>query len=114
MSPVEKYKQRHPDLESLTLFKFLLYDFARIDRIRPRPRAKARVLNYFPRYQPTDEENYARVKLMLHCPFRQIEVLKYPDDLPHDTFKEAWNYWRDAHPHSIEPDFLEKELPEEE
>lgn len=39
-----------------------------------RPRAKNRILTYFPKYSPEDTENFGRAKLILHHPFRELRI----------------------------------------
>jgi len=57
-----------------------------------RPRAPPRVLSYYPRYKPSELEDYSRVKLTLHVLFRRVEELLYLDDLRFKTFTEAFKY----------------------
>ena len=76
-SPLQKYKERDMRLyESLTYFTFLTtYEFTG-NTIKKRPRAKARVLNYWPRYKmATQPEDYCRVKMMLHHSFVDVSAL---------------------------------------
>jgi ATP-dependent DNA helicase PIF1 len=95
----------------LTFFDFLRhYDFSKMGRLRPRPRAAPRVLSYFPRYRPGEEditqhEHFCRMKMMLHHPFQEVSDLLelYPDCR---TFKDAYDQCRTyCNPHP--PDFLE-------
>jgi ATP-dependent DNA helicase PIF1 len=54
---------------------------------------KDRVLNIFPRYRLDEVEDYGRVKLMLHHPFRDVNDLKHIPgihDHPCATFADAW------------------------
>jgi ABC-type Zn2+ transport system substrate-binding protein/surface adhesin len=65
------------------------------------------VLNYFPRYKSIQLENYARVKFILHVPFRSIDNLfSFKTDVPFATFHDAFLYWKDAYSYNAEPDFL--------
>ncbi|OXV12227.1 hypothetical protein Egran_00012 [Elaphomyces granulatus] len=62
-----------------------------------RLRAPERVLNYFPVYKSDEQpEDYARVKLILHHPFREISALKQFGDTRFDSFQEAYEYCRQA------------------
>ena len=81
---LQKYIARpadHPDIENVTFFQFLtLYEYKKYTL---RPRAKPRLINYFPTYDPdkdSDKEDYTRVKMMLHHPFRDVEDLLVTDD----------------------------------
>ena len=83
---------------------------------------------YFPIYKwKKDPENYGRVKLMLHHPFRVVEDLKqrdYPDEEPWATFAEAYEHCRHNHTHENdaygddipepEPEFEDEEVVEDE
>jgi hypothetical protein len=66
----------------ITYMQFLkLYNF---NTSKKRTRAPPRVLNFYPQYDRTQQqEDYTRVKLMLHHPFRNIEDLKTVDGLRH-------------------------------
>ncbi|KAN0073157.1 hypothetical protein V8E54_008377, partial [Elaphomyces granulatus] len=65
--------------------------------MRERSRAPERVLNYFPVYKSDEQpEDYARVKLMLHHPFREIDSLKQFGDTSFDSFQEAYEYCQQA------------------
>lgn len=82
----------------ITYMQFLeLYNF---DTYKKRTRAPPRVLNFFPQYDRIQQqEDYARVKLMLHHPFRNIEDLKTVDGLMHETFSQAYMTCSFRHTH---------------
>jgi hypothetical protein len=88
-SYLQKYKGRPPALEEVTYLDFLMhYD---LKRYHKRPRAKARALNYIPRYRQSDQpDDFARVKPMLHHPFHNIEKLKEIDGETHASYEEAY------------------------
>jgi ATP-dependent DNA helicase PIF1 len=94
MSLVEHYKKRPEELEDITYLQFLRRHQHR-HPYKTRTRAKDRVLNFFPRYQPDDVENYGRVKLMLHHSFRDVADLLYIPAI-HDeecsSYMEAYEY----------------------
>jgi hypothetical protein len=76
-SVMEKYIQRRPEPSNLALLDFLHnFDHFRLTR---RPKAKPRALNYFPRYKAEKNspqfEDYCRIKVTLHHPFREIKDL---------------------------------------
>ncbi|KAF7179242.1 hypothetical protein CNMCM7691_008174 [Aspergillus felis] len=105
-SPLQKYRERPEAFESVTYLQFLrCYDSARINEIRIRPNAPARVLNYFPVYKRDEQpDDFARAKLMLHHPFRVIEELKTIDYDDFESFEGAWQYCQycqhsHLHPH---------------
>ncbi|KAF7137061.1 hypothetical protein CNMCM5793_006912 [Aspergillus hiratsukae] len=97
LSLLEKYKRRPGASETLTLLEFLrCYDFNRCKR---RPRAPDRVINYFPIYKYSEQlEEYARMKLMLHHPFREVNMLKELDSIHFETFHDAYNHCSAVHP----------------
>ncbi|KAG5927022.1 hypothetical protein E4U60_000278 [Claviceps pazoutovae] len=66
---------------------------------RWRPKALPRILNYFPIYQNADDtqEDYARVKLMLHHPHRRFEDLKQIDGVSYTTYVEAYQHCQQHH-----------------
>ena len=88
---LQKYKERDRVLYSdLTYLEFLRHFNFTGKQFKRRPRAAARVLNFWPRYKadPQGEqfEDYCRVKLMLNHPFKEVEDLKSG----YETFTEAW------------------------
>ncbi|KAH0826840.1 hypothetical protein AYO21_07253 [Fonsecaea monophora] len=114
-SPLQKYKLRPERLEGISFLQMLrLYNFRRSDQMQLRPRAPPQILNYYPRYKPSDVENYARIKLTLHVPFREIDDLLRLDDERFETFPEAFDYWQQVYGPTAEPDFLEELPPEPE
>lgn len=72
-SYLQKYKARknHVEVNRVTYFQWLtLFNFT---QSTPRPVALPRILDYFPKYK-SETEDYARVKLTPHHPFRNIET----------------------------------------
>jgi hypothetical protein len=116
-SCLQKYKERPENLENLSYLEFLLkYDFSSLQNIRKRSRAPDRVLRYLPEYKPDQEEDFGRVKMMLHYPFRQIDDLKRVGAAaePWETFKEAYAYCKASHDdHDPDLYFIEVEEPED-
>jgi hypothetical protein len=92
LSLLEKYKERIDTDENVTYICFLRCH----DHRKPyglRPRAKERILTYFPRYSPEDTENFGRAKLMLHHPFREVKDLLHISHIhnhAYGTFTEAY------------------------
>jgi hypothetical protein len=82
LSPFEKYKRLPDTLSNLSYLEFLeYYNFARLDQITKRRGNRARIPMYYPEYKLSGNvEDFVRVKLMLHHPFRQVDELK-----PHPT-----------------------------
>ena len=116
-SCLQKYKERPENLENLSYLEFLLkYDFSNPRNIHKRSRAPDRVLRYLPEYKPDQEEDFGRVKMMLHYPFRQIDDLKRVGAAaePWETFKEAYAYCKASHDdHDPDLYFIEVEEPED-
>jgi Helitron helicase-like domain at N-terminus/PIF1-like helicase len=100
-SCLKKYKHRSEALDDITLFDYLQhYDFRTNKR---RPRAAARIINAFPAYDPENKDHYndyCRVKLMLHHPFRQVDELRTNDqDHEYEDFAGAFEYCYAYHNH---------------
>jgi hypothetical protein len=95
-SCVQKYLQRPEELEGTTYLSWLLrYGFK---HKRLRKRSADRVLNFFPRYSPVEEsEDFARVKLMLHHPFRTFENLMVVEHQACSSFQEAYQRCQQHH-----------------
>ncbi|PGH14938.1 hypothetical protein GX50_09011, partial [[Emmonsia] crescens] len=118
-SIIDKYRVRSPAVELVTLL-----DYARHynwSTNRPRPRARPRVISYFPRYPSNREdikyEDFCRVKMMLHHPFRVVDDLLLAFDEHFTTWTEAYDYCRRHHQGTHAPDTLdatEEETLEEE
>lgn len=87
---VHKYMTppRHQDLDALSFFRWATLHNHRDHSVRPR--AKPAVLSYFPKYT-RGTEDFARVKMMLHHPFRDdvADVLHW-DSHPHATYLDAY------------------------
>jgi hypothetical protein len=107
LSPLEKYKRCDEELGDVTYLKFLLrFNIQSASNIYElRPGTPSRVLVYFPEYKrerPEQEEDYCRVKMMLHHPFRDVEDLKLVGSIagqPWGTFKEAYTHCESNHHH---------------
>ena len=104
---LQKYQDRPTGLAYLTFFSFLRdYNF---EKYQSRPIAPQRLINYFPRYSPSkDLEDYSRVKMMMHHPFRRIETLLLKDldpdgnpdiDDTYDSFTSALISCQNEHIH---------------
>jgi hypothetical protein len=106
-SLLEKYVQRPHNFEAITYLDFLLhFEHQRTPTFR-RPTARPRVLRYFPKYKPDkDFEQFARVKMILHHPFRTTaSLLEREDGSTFETYAEAYNATC-RHVHTHENDFL--------
>jgi ATP-dependent DNA helicase PIF1 len=115
-SPLEHYMNRPATLEDVNLLRFL--QSYRIGSPYTKRAGKDRVLNMFPRYRPDEVEDYGRVKLMLHHPFREVNDLKHIRGI-HDrscaTFADAWAIADELCEYPSEDrDGLDKSLPEPE
>lgn len=107
-SALQRYQGRLTDtangnaaLEGLSLFDCLRnWDWL---TWRIRPRAAARVINYFPRY-PKDPKSstysdYCRVKLMLHHPFVDWEDLLIIEGQAYESYTDAFRACSQLHSH---------------
>jgi hypothetical protein len=101
-SLLKKYIDRPGTVENLTYIDYIR-NFNHITYKR-RPRAKPRLLNYFPLYKTTEDqlEDFCRVKIFLHHPFRAINSLKGQ----FHGWKEAYQDCIQNH-HNHEPDGLD-------
>ncbi|KAJ5183745.1 hypothetical protein N7492_001361 [Penicillium capsulatum] len=92
-----KYMARPPPIEDVTYLRWLRA-YQHTGAQLPRRRAKDRVLRYFPIYDPDkDVEDFARVKMMLHHPFRDMQDLLSLEDNHFPTFTDAYTWCRQAH-----------------
>lgn len=109
-----KYLQRPENHEELTYFMFLTTIDSSRKPWRSFPRAKPRVLDYFPRYKPNREadefEQYSRVRLMLHRNHRTAEDLKAVESTIFSTYKEVFQNCLEIHP-SAHPEDYYSDLP---
>ena len=105
-SLLEKYVQRPHEFEAITYLDFLLhFEHQKTPTFRRR-KARPRVLRYFPKYKPEkDFEQFARVKMILHHPFRTTASLLERDGITFETYTEAYNATC-RHVHTHENDFL--------
>ena len=92
---------RDPALVGLSLFDCLQnWDWA---KWRVRPRASARVINYFPKYESELEGpsygDYCRVRLMLHHPFIDWEDLLSVDGQLYESYIHAFQACTQSHTH---------------
>ena len=102
-SKLHKYETRADDAESVSYITFLRCYYWHNSRRRGGRGAKPRVLSFYPIYKPhVSMEDYSRVKLMLHHPFRHIRQLFEVDGTVYGSFAEAYQYCSMAHSH--EPD----------
>jgi hypothetical protein len=101
LSPLAKYKRRLDEHFDVTYLDFLLhYNYSKVNKIALRPRGKPRVLSYFPIYREAAQaEYYARVKLMLHHPFRDISDSKTVEGIEYESFYEAYIVCQEVHAH---------------
>ena len=92
-----------PELAELTFFELISnWNFrGESDSWSPRPRAKERVLNYFPKYKDNPHayefDQFCRVKLMLSHPHQKEEELLWVDGYQHSTFESAYKACRLRH-----------------
>jgi ATP-dependent DNA helicase PIF1 len=97
----QKYKARSSGLSSVCYLDFLLH-FTHQKPFKRRPRAKARILNYFPRYSPsTHPEDFARVKLWLHHPFIDEESVTLVSGILFSTYSEAYAHCQKVCTHEL-------------
>jgi ATP-dependent DNA helicase PIF1 len=100
-SVLEKYKLRLPTHELVLYLDFLLH-FSYDKTAKRRVKAKPRILNFMPRYSPIAEpDHFARVKLMLHHPFREVDEVLTINGNVFDTFTAAYSYCRSTCSHSL-------------
>jgi ATP-dependent DNA helicase PIF1 len=98
---LEKYKQRPTNYEFVSYVDFLLH-YTTDKHCKRRAKALPRVLNFMPRYSPAFElEHFARVKLMLHHPFREVDDVLTINGSAFDTFTSAYTYCRGHCSHAI-------------
>jgi helitron helicase-like protein/uncharacterized protein DUF6570/PIF1-like helicase len=93
----EKYTLRPPYVEDVPYIRWLRAYNPKTHKPR---RAKDCVLIYGPVYKQTKQaEDFARVKMMLHHPFRKTEdLLMRPNGTTFDSFTEAFEHCKRAHP----------------
>jgi hypothetical protein len=94
-------KDPDPNLANVTFLDWLqFYDW---DKFRRFPKARPRVISYWPRYDPKEDEGldgYSRVKMMLHHPFKEVEDLLTVDGQVFDSLVEAYVYCSEQHRHT--------------
>ncbi|KAJ5111720.1 hypothetical protein NUU61_001350 [Penicillium alfredii] len=102
-SLLQKYQSRIQSLDSATYLEFL----RRCDRKRRSAsvRQRDRVFSFYPVYDPErDPENFGRVKVMPHHPFRSLTDLLSLDGQLFESFAAAaFNYYAQAHIHEPDP-----------
>jgi hypothetical protein len=98
-SVLQKYKERYAAHDGVTFLQFLR-EFNHRPPYSLRPRAKPRIINYFPRYKLDDVNNYCRSKLMMHRPFRQVKdlLIVEGEDFGEDDWLGAWEAWIEFNP----------------
>ncbi|EEQ31187.1 ATP-dependent DNA helicase PIF1 [Microsporum canis CBS 113480] len=124
-TPWEKYQSRPQEGEDITLLDYLRH-YNHIGQWRRRPRAKARCINFYPRYSPDplhdDYSKYCRVKMLLHHPYRREADLLVTEDGSEMTWVVAFSRCRATHgehefdtlEQTEEPDEDQFDPPEEE
>nr|OQO27419.1 hypothetical protein B0A51_07870 [Rachicladosporium sp. CCFEE 5018] len=100
----EKVKTENTEV---TFFAFVSdWDWTHKDSYRPRPRAKTRMLQYWPKYTAeTDGDSYedwCRVKIVLHHQFTTYPVLPHSfaddeEETEHDSWSAAYEYCKTRH-----------------
>lgn len=102
-SLLEKYKARtrHFETDQLTYFKWLT--LCNHETHQARPRAQPRVLDYFPKYKPTTttHEDWARMKIWLHHPFRNVAETLKVGETTYETYTEAYEQCKSTHDHDV-------------
>lgn len=102
---LEKYCTRPLDQAHLTLLYVARYcNSKRGGSFKPRPRAKPRIVKIFPAYFSSPDhpsfENFCRVKMMLHHPFKNptlTDLMRDPSGLVFDTWQDAYRYYQKRH-----------------
>lgn len=107
----------HEALRNTTLLEWMKYwDH---QKMVARPRAKPRIIHYYPRYKPDNAdtyEDYCRVKMMLHHPFTELSDLLKIDGEQYGSFTDAYShccYYHIGEKAHVEEDFydpIEKSL----
>lgn len=96
-SILQKYEQRADDLSDMSYLNFLL----RVDEKTRKERAENvpdYVLHFSKIYDPTtDSDDFARVKLMLHHPFTNLNQLKQVNGREFASYTAAWEYCKAHH-----------------
>ena len=105
-SPLRRYQDRLTDQVNQALTGVTLFDWLRTWNWitwTVRPRAPPRVVNYFPRYSsdPSSQEynDYCRVKLMLHHPFKCFTDLLSFEGCDYGSYIDAFQACGRLHTH---------------
>lgn len=105
-SPLQRYQTRMKDQVNSALAELTLFEWLRAwnwYQWTERPRAQARVINYFPRYSSLpsspDFEDYCRVRLMLHHPFESFADLFSFDGQTYGSYADAFRACEQLHSH---------------
>ena len=120
-SPLQRYLTRNEDNKTVTLATTIatlsLFTCLRSwdwSKWKVRPRAKPRVINYYPLYSNESTSpaftDYCRVKLMLHHPFTAWDDLLTIDNQVYRSYTEAYSACKRLHDH--ESDFYNDVNPE--
>lgn len=94
VSKLEKYLKRPAPVAAITFFQYLTkFNWK---TFKERPRAKERLINYFPRYTLAKApEDYARIKMLLHHPVQGDDIenlLQRLDEEPFPDWMSAFQY----------------------
>jgi ATP-dependent DNA helicase PIF1 len=101
-----KYKDRPTSLEDVCYLDFLLHFTHHGRHFKRRPRAKPRVLNFLPQYSIVAQpEEFARVKLMLHHPFRNIRDVQILHGRVFTSYTSAYQACREECEHSLKDSY---------
>jgi ATP-dependent DNA helicase PIF1 len=107
LSAYKKYKHRLDEVEDITFLDFLLH-FNHTNYKR-RPRAKPRVISYFPCYKGDpchlQYPHFCRIKLLLHHPWREYEeVATCTDEFGAPDYIASYQAYVASHQHL--PDYF--------
>ena len=106
-----KYRRRPASLELVCYIDYLLHYSHVPGQERRRKRAQPRILNFIPRYNPhANPSDFARVKVMLHHPFRSIQDAIRIGERQCDNWEEALAVCRAACTHDIIDSYGDPEL----
>jgi hypothetical protein len=105
-SPLQRYRARttksdRPEVVTVSLYTWLrAWDW---HAVCERPRAPLRVIHYFPRYPSNPDsdkyDDYCRVRLMLHHPFKHPTDLLTVDGHDYESYPDAFYACRRLHTH---------------
>ena len=114
-SVLTKYKHRDAMHDNVCYIDYLMHFSHKKGHDKRRKRALPRVLNFIPRYNPrVDPTHFARVKLMLHHPFREVSDAMRVAGVQYDTWVEAFAACQAVCSHNIADYYGDGELGVEE